>query len=782
MNRQLLRAGALCLMCLALTLTAISPATLPVYSAIAEAEYTIRYDANGGVGAPESQTKREGEFLTLSEETPTRSGYTFLGWTTILTAEFFEPGDLFFYDADTELVAVWSPSGGEAASYTISFDANGGTGAPSAQTKQQGVDLVLTTIQPTRSGCKFEGWSTSAQAEKPEYGSGDRFLKDADTKLYAVWSVEQSTSSFDVSRDAYAFNNSKAAFGYPSTAGKGANYPIAYDPPVKLLFGDTTAGKNFWRVAQTQGWGGNCCGMSTTAALLFAYSGISPSDFGADTAVNLKIGDTNGSMMVLTFIEAMQFAQKTPQFSAEWNANKVYNHQLSSGYSLNKLYNAVRDAAQRGRGTVLAILKEGVGGHAILAYDAEEVSDTQLRLSIYDCNFPKERRYMTLERKNASSDITGWAYDMGGKYGVWGTGDTGAVGYISFITYDTVEYIWTHRGHLYDNMELLSVDTDDFAIMDFMGNQVASVEDGVLSTARRDIHEVPNLSLNEADTVCLYLPKDYYTIQTPGNAQFEATMADYRLSATAQTTTGALSFAVDDKDLSNTVYIENATEDDNYWVSLESGYRNVQYSNVTVAGTGKGDNESICISGNRDTLSIANCNIESLSINGVEQITHTISAYAGAGGTISPTGDVKVAVNDEATFTFTPKPGYQVESVKVDGIDLGAMTEYTFQNNFRDHTIAVYFKKAYAIKDAAYDRAANTVTVDLDNEARCKLVCAVFDGDGAMRGAITRSVKANAGEAAVPLAGVTVADGGAIRVMLMNDKWVPLCKHYTITD
>ena len=111
----------------------------------AAATYTITYDANGGTGAPKAQTKTEGEILTLSETVPVRSGYRFEGWAAILTAELFEPGDLFFYDSDTELVAVWDSVGGEEETYTVSYDANGGAGAPEPQVKQAGVDLTLST-------------------------------------------------------------------------------------------------------------------------------------------------------------------------------------------------------------------------------------------------------------------------------------------------------------------------------------------------------------------------------------------------------------------------------------------------------------------------------------------------------------------------------------------------------------------------------------------------------------------------------------------------------------
>ena len=47
-----------------------------------EKSYTVSYNANGGSGAPASQTKTYGTTLTLSSPKPTRSGYTFSGWMT----------------------------------------------------------------------------------------------------------------------------------------------------------------------------------------------------------------------------------------------------------------------------------------------------------------------------------------------------------------------------------------------------------------------------------------------------------------------------------------------------------------------------------------------------------------------------------------------------------------------------------------------------------------------------------------------------------------------------
>jgi len=74
-----------------------------------------------------------------------------------------------------------------ASTYTITYNANGGSGAPASQTKKQGVTLTLSNTKPTRSGYGFLGWATSNTATAATYPSGSNFSKDASTTLYAVW-------------------------------------------------------------------------------------------------------------------------------------------------------------------------------------------------------------------------------------------------------------------------------------------------------------------------------------------------------------------------------------------------------------------------------------------------------------------------------------------------------------------------------------------------------------------------------------------------------------------
>lgn len=152
--------------------------------------YTVTYDANGGSGAPSTQIKTEGVALTLSSTIPIRSGYTFLGWNMSQSAilPIYYAGGVYTFDASVTLYAVWeyvSP-----VTYTISFDDNGGSGAPASVIKTDGVTLYLPTTVPTRFNYAFRGWSTDSTATTATYSSGSSFTKNEDTTLYAVWEYD----------------------------------------------------------------------------------------------------------------------------------------------------------------------------------------------------------------------------------------------------------------------------------------------------------------------------------------------------------------------------------------------------------------------------------------------------------------------------------------------------------------------------------------------------------------------------------------------------------------
>ena len=71
--------------------------------------------------------------------------------------------------------------------YTVKYDANGGSGAPSAQTKYYGKDLTLSTAKPTRTNYTFLGWAASSGASNAAYQPGAVYAKNANLTLYALW-------------------------------------------------------------------------------------------------------------------------------------------------------------------------------------------------------------------------------------------------------------------------------------------------------------------------------------------------------------------------------------------------------------------------------------------------------------------------------------------------------------------------------------------------------------------------------------------------------------------
>lgn len=74
------------------------------------------------------------------------------------------------------------------AHHTVTFNANGGTGAPGSQTKWYGSILTLSTTKPTRTNYEFLGWSTSPTGTA-DYQPGGQYGADADVTLYAVWKL-----------------------------------------------------------------------------------------------------------------------------------------------------------------------------------------------------------------------------------------------------------------------------------------------------------------------------------------------------------------------------------------------------------------------------------------------------------------------------------------------------------------------------------------------------------------------------------------------------------------
>ncbi len=152
--------------------------------------YTVKYNGNGNTGgstASSSHTYDVSKALTANGFTKT--GHTFAGWNTNTSGTGTNYSNkqsvvnlTATNGATVTLYAKWSPN-----KYTVTYNANGGTGAPGNQTKTYGVDLTLSSTKPTRSGYTFNGWNTNSGGTGTNYASGGKYTGNANLTLYAKW-------------------------------------------------------------------------------------------------------------------------------------------------------------------------------------------------------------------------------------------------------------------------------------------------------------------------------------------------------------------------------------------------------------------------------------------------------------------------------------------------------------------------------------------------------------------------------------------------------------------
>ena len=163
--------------------------------------YNVVYDANSGSGAPATASLNYGSTVTISATRPTRTGYTFSGWNTVAdgsgisyawNGSAFSPASFTLGAANVTLFAQWSVN-----SYTVSYNANGGSGAPSSQSSNYNTNITVSSTTPSRSGYTFNGWNSAADGSGSDYSAGTTLLVTANGTLFAKWIVNSYSISYD---------------------------------------------------------------------------------------------------------------------------------------------------------------------------------------------------------------------------------------------------------------------------------------------------------------------------------------------------------------------------------------------------------------------------------------------------------------------------------------------------------------------------------------------------------------------------------------------------------
>lgn len=204
----------------------------------ADDTYTVRYDPNGGTGevpTDENLYYKDASVTVKFDPAPTREGYQFLGWAEEPDAQtpsyMGSESDHFEMGAENvTLYAVWQQNPG---TYTVTYDANGGTGeVPTDYSAYAaGAEVrVQFTPEPSRDNCSFLGWAETQTATDPTYTSSKPSftMGKANVTLYAVWhQIQHYTITY--------YPNADGVTGMPGNGGKteDVNYFISLISPYR---------------------------------------------------------------------------------------------------------------------------------------------------------------------------------------------------------------------------------------------------------------------------------------------------------------------------------------------------------------------------------------------------------------------------------------------------------------------------------------------------------------------------------------------------------------------
>ena len=180
--------------------------------------YYVKFNANGGTGTMVNESFTYGTAKALTANAFTRTGYTFQGWSTTSTGAKAYSDKQSAYNitatagATVNLYAVW-----KANTYSVTFNANGGTGTMANESFTYGTAKALTANAFTRTGFTFQGWATSATGAKvysdKQSVSNLTATADATVNLYGVWKANAYTVKFNANGGTGTMANESFTYG-----------------------------------------------------------------------------------------------------------------------------------------------------------------------------------------------------------------------------------------------------------------------------------------------------------------------------------------------------------------------------------------------------------------------------------------------------------------------------------------------------------------------------------------------------------------------------------------
>ena len=260
-------------------------------------------------------------------------------------------------------------------SYTLSYNANGGSNAPAAQSGS--MSYKISSAIPNRSGYKFVGWARSSTASSAEYHAGDTIKITSNTTLYAVWIKND---YYLTKNDIFSFTNSSRYFrsGTYTVTNSDFNKLSNY---VKKIYSPANASTciNYMQELRNSQWGGSCYGMAVASILNKKGQIAFPKNFDPKASTLYEVAAPYQNSAVQSAVNYYFLSQKIPAMRGDL----YYNSNTNWNAGLKKLVSSVKS----GKLTLFCYFwKEGSSayGHAIAIVGYKEASDGGYNLIAYD--------------------------------------------------------------------------------------------------------------------------------------------------------------------------------------------------------------------------------------------------------------------------------------------------------------------------------------------------------------------------------------------------------------
>lgn len=208
-------------------------------------------------------------------------------------------------------------------SHTVSYNANGGSGAPSQQTKWYGSVLTLSTQVPTRTNYTFQGWATSSTGAVA-YQPGGQYANDSNVTLYAVWKQSVSpptvTNAHATRCTSAGVDNDEGTYYHVRLTYKADTSVVPANKVVSVKVEHRASGASAWAVAGTStvsaasgSYASSACGGGSIGTGSSYEVRVTVTDAqGLATSVLLGVGPSYYTMDILANGRGVAFGRNCP--------------------------------------------------------------------------------------------------------------------------------------------------------------------------------------------------------------------------------------------------------------------------------------------------------------------------------------------------------------------------------------------------------------------------------------------------------------------------------------